>query len=102
MENRRMRFTGSRSKTSRRATVTRSTSMAKSLVPGMVRAAPQAGDEPIERRGRLGLTLLEGGADDGGEVADVFGDEEIVLHEALDRGQAAVAAVAEPSAMMRW
>ena len=36
----------------------------------------------------LGLALLERGADDRGQVADVLGDQEIVLHEAFDVGLA--------------
>ena len=32
----------------------------------------------------LGLALLESGADDRGQVADVLGDQEIVLHEPFD------------------
>ena len=44
----------------------------------------------------LGLLLLQRRAEDAGQVADVLGDQEIVLHEALDRRQAGMAGVAEP------
>ena len=58
-------------------------------VVGLAQGAPaarraQARDHAAEHRRRLGLALLEAGAEDGGEVADVLGGEEIVLHEALD------------------
>ena len=50
------------------------------------RARPpaQAPDEAVEHRRPLGLALLERRADDRGQIADVFGDEEVVLHEPLD------------------
>ena len=50
------------------------------------RARPpaQAPDEAVEQRRRLGLALLERRADDRGQIADVLGDEEVVLHEPLD------------------
>ena len=38
----------------------------------------------VERRRALGLRVFECGAKDGGEVADILGDQEIMLHEALD------------------
>ena len=60
------------------------------------RPAAQAAEEAVERLGRLGVTLLERGADDRGEIADVLGDEEIVLHEAFDVGLAGARGVAEP------
>ena len=50
----------------------------------------------LEHRRRLGLALLEAGAQDGGEVADILGDQEVVLHEALDVAQAGMLGVAEP------
>ena len=60
------------------------------------RPPPQPAEEAVERLGRLGLPLFERGADDRGEVADVLGDEEIVLHEAFDVGLAGARGVAEP------
>ena len=49
------------------------------------------------RPGRgLDLLDLQRRAQDGGEVADVLGDQEVVLHEALDRAQAAALDVAQP------
>ena len=49
----------------------------------------------VEARHLLGLRLLERGAEDAGQVADILGDQEVVLHEALDRRQAGMAGVAE-------
>ena len=59
------------------------------------RPAAQAPDEPVEHRRRLGLPLLERGADDRGQIADVLGDQEIVLHEALDVGLPGARRIAE-------
>ena len=39
--------------------------------------------------------LLQGGANDRGQVADFLGDEKIMLHEALDAGEAAARRIAE-------
>ena len=44
---------------------------------------------------RLELLHLQRRAQDGRQVADVLGDEEVVLHEALDGDQAAAVVVAE-------
>ncbi len=43
-----------------------------------------------------GLLFLERGAEDAGEIADVLGDQEVVLHEAFDRRQAGMRRVAQP------
>ena len=48
-----------------------------------------------EARQRLQLLHLERRADDAGELANFLGDEEIVLHEALDGAQAGMPAIAE-------
>ena len=48
-----------------------------------------------EARQRLQLLHLESRADDAGELANFLGDEEIVLHEALDGAQAGMPAIAE-------
>src|SRR5204862_6266143 len=56
----------------------------------------QARDHAAEHRSGLGLALLEAGAEDGGEVADMLGGEEIVLHEALDVPEPGMLGVAEP------
>src|SRR5262245_66503071 len=48
-----------------------------------------------EARQRLQLLHLERRADDAGELADFLGDEEIMLHEALDGAQAGMPAIAE-------
>ena len=50
-------------------------------------ASAQASDEAAERRRPLGLTVLKRRAYDRGQIADVLGDEEIVLHEPLDVDQ---------------
>ena len=50
-------------------------------------ARPQLGDHAVEHRHGLRLPALQRGAQDRGEVADVLGDQEVVLHEALDVAQ---------------
>ena len=50
----------------------------------------------VERGQALQLLQLERRADDTGQIADFLGDEEIMLHEALDRAQAGMALIAEP------
>ncbi len=74
----------------------RAFSIAKSLLDERVAAPPDAAKEAVEHGRGLGLALLQRGADDGGEVADLLGDEEIVLHEALDPVEAGAVDVAEP------
>ena len=49
----------------------------------------------LEAGRRLELLHLQGRAQDRRQVADVLGDEEVVLHEALDRAQAAALVVAQ-------
>ena len=44
----------------------------------------------------LGLAVFQFGADNRGEVADILGDQEVVLHEALDVLLAGMFGVAEP------
>ncbi len=51
------------------------------------RAPPQPSDEAVEHRRRLGLALFQRRANDRRQIADVFGDEEVVLHEAFDVGE---------------
>ena len=58
------------------------------------RAKPR--DHAAEHRRRLCFALLEPGAQDGGEIADVLGGEEIMFHEALDVLQAGMLGVAKP------
>ena len=48
------------------------------------RAPAQGIEQPAEPGGRLDLLHLQRRAQDGREVADVLGDQEVVLHEALD------------------
>ncbi len=59
-------------------------------------AERQMRDQPAQHRGGLGLPVFEAGAENGGEVADILGDQEIVLHEAFDVAQAGMAGVVEP------
>jgi hypothetical protein len=68
-----MRLIGSRRKTSASAALMRS-----------------------QHRHGLGLPVLQRRAQDGGEVAHVLGDQEVMLHEALDLLEAGVLGVAEP------
>ena len=64
---------------------------------GQLAAAAREGEEqPVETRDVAGLLFLKRRAEDTGEVADILGDQEIVLHETLDRRQAGMALVAEP------
>ena len=64
---------------------------------GKLAPAPREPEEQaVEARHFLGLLLLQRRAEDAGQVADILGDQEIVLHEALDRRQAGMAGVAEP------
>ena len=74
-------------------------SMTKSSVPlSFLRlgAGRSRAITPAQYRRRLGLPLFEPGAQDGGEIADMLGGEEVVLHEALDVAQAGMRGVAEP------
>ena len=69
----------------------------KSDGAGELALAPLEGEEDAVEAGNvLGLLLLKCRAEDAGQVADVLGDQEVVLHEPLDRRQAGVAGVAEP------
>jgi hypothetical protein len=94
--NTRMMLTGSRLKTSASARLMRFVLEKVGSVPGILRGrlakrlhnAGQAGS-------LLGLLVLEPGADDPGEIADILGDQEIVLHEAFDRRQAGMILVAK-------
>ena len=64
---------------------------------GKLALAPRKPEEQaVEARHFLGLLLFECRAEDAGQVADILGDQEIVLHEAFDRRQAGMAGVAEP------
>ena len=58
-------------------------------------AAGGQAEEAVEHRRRLAVMLLERGAEDARQVADVLGDQEIVLHEALDVLQPGMGGVAE-------
>ena len=69
-------------------------------VLGLAQGAPAAraklGDHAVEHRHRLGFAILQPGAQDRGEIAHVFGDQEVVLHEALDVLLPGMLGVAEP------
>ena len=60
------------------------------------RPRPELGHHPAQHRHGLGLIVLELGTENGGEIADVLGDQEVVLHESLDVPQARMLGVAEP------
>ncbi len=49
----------------------------------------------------LCLLLLHGGADDCGQIAYVLRDQEIMLHESFDAGEAAAGRVASCAAIWR-
>ncbi len=82
----RIRLTGSCLKTSGAATLMRLLSTMKS--------SPR--HHSAQHRRGLGLLVLELGAENGGEIADLLGDQEVVLHEALDILHARMRGVAEP------
>ena len=55
--------------------------------------------QPKQREARQALGLrLQVGAEDPGQVADILGDQEVVLHEALDPDQAGMVGIAQPPA----
>ena len=60
------------------------------------RAPAQRIEQPAKTRGRLDLLHLERRAQDGREIAHVLGDQEVVLHEALDGSEPAAVDIAEP------
>src|SRR6266851_2851372 len=97
MWNRRMKLTGSRSKALSLATFSRSLSITKAgEILYVLAASPRpALDGAGEPRRHLGVNLLQCRADDGSQVADVLGDEAVVLHEALDLAQPRMLGVAE-------
>ena len=66
------------------------------LAERVPRPRPELGHHSAQHRHGLGLAVLQLGAENGGEVADVLGDQEVVLHEALDVAQAGMLGVAEP------
>ena len=57
----------------------------------------QRTQETTQPGGRFELLHLQSGAEDRRQVADVLGDEKVVLHEALDGDQAAAIVVTELS-----
>ena len=56
----------------------------------------QPGDHAAQHRRGLGLEFFQTGAQEGGQIADMFGGEEVMLHEALDILQSGMLGVAEP------
>ena len=72
--------------------------MRKSGVPAITPETAlrhEAAEHAAKSRRGLHLPGLEACAEDAGQVADFLGDQEIVLHEALDMAQAAMRLVAE-------
>ena len=59
------------------------------------RASPETPDEPVEHRRWFGLALLQRGADDRREIADVLRHEKIVFHEPLDVGLAGASRITQ-------
>src|SRR5690606_26463064 len=53
-------------------------------------------EQPVEGRHRLAVVLLERGAEDAGEIADLLRHQEVVLHEALDVLQPRMGRIAQP------
>ena len=92
------RLTGSRANTSLSAMVRRLLSSRKSSLSGSGRRprGPKLRHHPAQHRSGLGLLVFELRAQDRGEIADVLGDQEVVLHEALDVLHARMLGVAEP------
>ena len=64
--------------------------------PPPVGARPQPRHHAAQHRHRLGLLVFQLGAQDRGEIADFLGDQEVVLHEALDVLHAGMRGIAEP------
>ena len=64
--------------------------------PPPVGARPQPRHHAAQHRRRLGLLVFQLGAQDRGEIADVLGDQEVVLHEAFDILHAGMRGIAEP------
>ena len=64
--------------------------------PPPLGARPQPRHHPAQHRRGLGLLVFQLGAQDRGEIADVLGDQEVVLHEAFDILHAGMRGVAEP------
>ena len=93
-----MKFTGSLAKASLSTAEMRPFSMRKSDVRlSLARRRQLNGASSVSRVGqRLELLHLERRAHDAGQLAHFLGDQEIVLHEALDRAQPGVPAIAEP------
>jgi hypothetical protein len=72
------------------------------MVPdAAAKASGQAAQQAAQRRRLLHLAGFQHGAEDAREVADILGDEEIVLHEAFDVLEPAVRCVAEPLGQFR-
>ena len=57
---------------------------------------PEFRHHAAQDRHALGVAVLQVRAQDGGEIADVLGDQEVMLHEALDILLAGMLGVAEP------
>ena len=64
--------------------------------PPPLGARPQPRHHAAQHRRRLGLLVFQLGAQDRGEIADVLGDQEVVLHEAFDILHAGMRGIAEP------
>ena len=95
----RIRLTGSCLKTSGAARLMRLLSTMKSSLSGTRRCFMPGRNRAIMRlkhRRGLGLLVFQLGAQDRGEIADVLGDQEVVLHEAFDVLHAGMRGVSQP------
>ena len=68
----------------------------RALAQATPAARPQPRHHPAEHRRGLGLARLQARAQDRGEIADVLGDQKIMLHEPLDVFQPRMLGVAQP------
>ena len=94
----RIRLTGSRLNTLACASRMRFLSMMKSSLSASLRRLTGR-NRAIKRLStgtRLGVAVFQLRAQDRGQVADVLGDQKVVLHEPLDILQAGMLCVAEP------
>ena len=94
----RIRLTGSRLNTLALAMVMRFLSTMKSSLSASWRRLTGLNlrHQAAQHRHALGVAVFQVRAQDGGQVADVLGDQEVMLHEALDVLLAGMLGIAEP------
>jgi hypothetical protein len=92
----RMMLTGSRLNTSASARLIRPLSSMKIQRAGDLAGPAGKTAHDAGKPWRLfGLLVLKPGAENSGQVADILGDQKIVLHEPFDRGKAGMVLIAE-------